>query len=163
MPVQQQAAVGKRLGESGVSLAVLPATDLFNAGRQMEHTVMRGVTDANTLIENGANCTLATNNVLNPFTPFGDCSLTRIANLYANVVQRDGPKDLGVCFEMITDRAAKLMRLDDYGIAVGKAADLVVWGEERPSDVIAKCALPLAGFKRGQQLFSRTLPTLQRP
>jgi cytosine deaminase len=162
MPVKQQAAVGKRLGESGVSLAVLPATDLFNAGRQMEHTVMRGVTDANTLIENGANCTLATNNVLNPFTPYGDCSLTRIANLYAHVVQRDGPKDLGVCFEMITDRAAKLMRLDDYGIAIGKAADLVVWGEERPSDVIAKCALPLAGFKRGRQLFSRELPTLKR-
>jgi cytosine deaminase len=163
MPVSQQAAVGRRLGASGVSLAVLPATDLFNAGRHMEYTVMRGVTDANTLIENGANCTLSTNNVLNPFTPYGDCSLTRIANLYANVVQRDGPKDLGVCFEMITDRAAKLMRLEDYGIAVGKAADLVIWGEERPSDVIAKCALPLAGFKRGRRLFTREMPTLQRP
>ena len=163
MPVKEQAAVGKRLGASGVSLAVLPATDLFNAGRHMEHTVMRGVTDANTLIENGANCTLSTNNVLNPFTPYGDCSLTRIANLYANVVQRDGPRDLGVCFEMITDRAAKLMRLPDYGVAIGKAADIVVWGEALPGDVIAKCALPLAGFKRGRQIFSRELPSLQRP
>ena len=163
MPVKQQAAVGKRLGQSGVSLAVLPATDLFNAGRHVEHTVMRGVTDANTLIENGANCTIATNNVLNPFTPYGDCSLTRIVNLYANIVQRYGPKDLGVSFEMITDRAAKLMRLKDYGIEVGKAADLVVWGETLPSDVIAKCALPLAGFKRGRRIFSRELPTLKRP
>ena len=163
MPVKEQAAVGKRLGASGVSLAVLPATDLFNAGRHMEHTVMRGVTDANTLIENGANCTLSTNNVLNPFTPYGDCSLTRIANLYANVVQRDGPRDLGVCFEMITDRAAKLMRLPDYGVAIGNAADIVVWGEALPGDVIAKCALPLAGFKRGRQIFSRELPSLQRP
>ncbi len=163
MPVRQQAAIGRRLGESGVSLSVLPATDLFNGGRHMEHTVMRGVTDANTLIENGANCTLSTNNVLNPFTPYGDCSLTRIANLYANVVQRYGPKDLGVCFEMITDRAAKLMRLGDYGIEVGKAADLVVWGEQSPADVIAKCALPLRGYKRGTRLFSRELPMLQRP
>ena len=163
MPVKEQAAVGKRLGESGVSVAVLPATDLFNAGRHMEHTVMRGVTDANTLIENGANCTISTNNVLNAFTPYGDCSLTRIANLYANIVQRYGPRDLGVCFEMITDRAAQLMRISDYGVAVGKAADLVVWNEELPSDVIAKCALPVAGFKRGRQIFSRELPTLQRP
>jgi cytosine deaminase len=124
---------------------------------------MRGVTDANTLIEHGANCTISTNNVLNPFTPYGDCSLTRIANLYANVVQRYGPKDLGVCFEMITDRAAKVMRLGDYGIEVGKAADLVVWNEELQSDVIAKCALPLAGFKRGRRIFLRELPTLQRP
>jgi cytosine/creatinine deaminase len=163
MPVRQQAAVGKRLGESGVALAVLPATDIFHAGRHMEHSVIRGVTDANTLIENGANCTISTNNVLNAFTPYGDCSLTRIANLYANVVQRYGAKDLAVCFEMITDRAAKLMRLTDYGIEVGKAADLVVWNESQPWDIIAKCALPLAAFKRGRQLFSRELPTLRRP
>lgn len=163
LPVKDQAAVGRRLAASGVSLAVLPATDMFNAGRHMEHSVIRGVTDANTLIEHGANCTIATNNVLNAFTPYGDCSLTRIVNLYANIVQRYGPKDLGVCFDMITELAAKTMRLRDYGIAPGKAADLVVWGEESPSDVIAKCALPLSGFKRGRQLFSRELPTLRRP
>ena len=163
MPVKQQAAVGRRLGEAGVSLAVLPATDIFNSGRHQEYSVMRGVTDANTLIENGANCTISTNNVLNPFTPYGDCSLVRIANLYANIVQRYGPKDLGVCFEMISERAAKTMRLPDYGIEVGKAADLVVWNETRPGDIIAKCALPLAGFKRGRQLFARELPTLRRP
>ena len=163
MPVREQAEVGRRLAQSQVSLAVLPATDLFNAGRHMEHSVVRGVTDANTLIENGANCTIATNNVLNAYTPYGDCSLTRIANLYANIVQRYGPKDLAVCFEMITERAAKLMRLGDYGLAVGKAADLVVWGEESASDVIAKCALPLAGFKRGRRIFKRELPTLERP
>jgi cytosine deaminase len=103
--------------------------------------------------------------VLNAFTPYGDCSLTRIANLYANIVQRYGEKDLGVCFEMITTRAAKLMRLRDYGISVGvgKAADLVVWDEASPADVIAKCALPLAAFKRGKRLFLRQLPTLERP
>ena len=163
LPVKEQAAIGKRLGESGVSLAVLPATDLFNAGRHMEHSVMRGVTDANTLIEHGANCTLSTNNVLNAFTPYGDGSLTRIANLYANVVQRYGQTDLGVCFEMITDRAAKLMRLEDYGVAVGKSADLVVWDEVRTGDIIAKCALPLCGWKRGRRIFARELPTLWRP
>jgi len=163
MPVKQQAAVGKRLSESGVSLAVLPATDLFNGGRHMEHSVMRGVTDANTLIENGANCTISTNNVLNPFTPYGDCSLTRIANLYANIVQREDPHDLGVCFDMITERAAQLMRIADYGVEVGKAADLVVWNEASPADIIAKCALPLAGFKRGRRIFTRELPTVERP
>jgi cytosine deaminase len=163
MPVARQAEVGKRLAQSGVSLAVLPATDLFNGGRHMEHSVMRAVTDANTLIEHGANCTLSTNNVLNAFTPYGDCSLTRIANLYANVVQRYGSKDLGCCFDMITDRAAKLMRLCDYGIEVGKAADLVVWDEQSPADIVARCALPRAGFKRGRRIFERALPVLYRP
>jgi cytosine deaminase len=35
------------------------------------------------------NCSLSSNNVLNPATPYGDCSLIRMANLYANVMQID--------------------------------------------------------------------------
>ncbi len=79
------------------------------------------------------------------------------------MVQRYGPADLAVCFEMITTRAATLMRFDDYGIEVGKAADLVVWDEASPADIIAKCALPRCGFKRGQRIFSRDVPILHRP
>ena len=120
----------------------------------------RGVADANALIDQGANCCLSTNNVLNPFTPYGDCSLVRIVNLYANIVQRYGPKDLGVCFEMITDRAAQMMRLDNYGLDVGKDAGLVVWDADSASDIVARLALPLCGFKRGRQIFSRETPVL---
>jgi len=56
-----------------------------------------------------------------------------------------------------------LMRIADYGVEVGKAADLVVWNEASPADIIAKCALPLAGFKRGRRIFTRELPTVERP
>jgi cytosine deaminase len=64
---------------------------------------------------------------------------------------------------MITERAARVMRLRAYGIAVGNAADLVVWDAASPADIIATCSLPLAGFKRGRRIFVRTLPTLERP
>lgn len=163
MPVSEQITVGRRLAEAGVSLAVLPATDIFNSGRHMEHSIIRGVTDANTLIEAGANCTISTNNVLNPFTPYGDCSLVRMVNLYANIVQRSGPKDLAVCFEMITERAARTMRLEDYGVAVGNAADLAVWDAASGADIVARIAEPLCGFKRGRQIFTREQAQLSRP
>ena len=107
--------------------------------------LQEGWTDVPGADENVVAC-----NVLNAFTPYGDCSLTRIANLYANVVQRYGLKDLGVCFEMITERAARVMCLGDYGEAL-------------PSDIIATCALPLAGSKRGRRIFPRLWPMLQRP
>jgi cytosine deaminase len=55
------------------------------------------------------------------------------------------------------------MRLDDYGIAVGNSADLVVWNEPTPADTVAKCALPRAGFKRGRRIFTRETPVLHRP
>jgi cytosine deaminase len=99
---------------------------------------------------------------MNPFTPFGDCSLVRIVNMYANVVQRGTDEDLAVCFEMITGRAARLMGAKDYGIAVGNAADLVLWNAQTPAEVIARIAQPLAAFKRGRRLFTREMAVLQR-
>jgi cytosine deaminase len=156
-------ALGKRLADSGVAVSVLPTTDMFTSGRHQEHSVMRGVADANALIAQGANCSIATNNVLNPFTPYGDCSLVRIANLYANIVQRGTEKDLSDCFAMVSDRAARILRKDDYGIAVGNPADLVVWNANSPAEVIATVAQPAMGYKRGRRIFTRETPTLHRP
>ena len=155
--------LGRRLGGAGVAVSVLPATDLFTSGRHQEHSVMRGVADANALIAHGANCSIATNNVLNPFTPYGDCSLVRIANMYANVVQRGTEKDLAECFAMITERPARILRKADYGIAVGNRADLVVWNARSPAEAIATVAQPVMGFRRGRKLFTREAPVLHRP
>jgi cytosine deaminase len=163
LPDGEVAALGKRLAQSGVAVSVLPATDLFTSGRHMEHSVMRGLADANALLAQGANCSIATNNVLNPFTPYGDCSLVRIANMYANVIQRGTGKDLSDCFAMISERPARILRKDDYGIAVGNPADLVVWNAKSPAEVIAKVAQPLMGFKRGRRIFTREVAALHRP
>jgi cytosine deaminase len=163
LPPAELAALGRRLGDAGVTVTVLPATDLFVMGRHQEHTVMRGVADANALIAAGANCCLSTNNVLNPFTPFGDCSLMRIANLYANVTQRGMSEELAECFRMMTQRPARLLRLEDYGIAEGRPADLVVWDAAGAAEAVATIAPPLYGFKRGQRTFTRARPELHRP
>ena len=55
-----------------------------------------------------------------------DCSLIRMANLYANICQVGQIDDTIECFDMVTWRSAELLNLDDYGIEVGKSADLVV-------------------------------------
>jgi len=89
--------LGKLMSDSGVTLTVLPATDLFTVGRHQDHSVMRGVADGNALAAHGVNCCLSTNNILNPFTPFGDGSLMRIANMYANVAQRGTREELTEC------------------------------------------------------------------
>src|SRR5215469_3187725 len=126
MPPSQVAALARRLADTGVAVAVLPLTDLFVMGREQDHNVRRGVADANYLIAQGVNCTLSTNNVLNPVTPYGDCSLIRMANLYANVLQRGRAEELRECFAMLTRRAARFLNLDDYGIAAGNPADIAV-------------------------------------
>ena len=156
-------AIGRRLADAGVAVTVLPATDLFLMGRGHEHSVPRGVAPVHRLLRHGVTCSLATNNVLNPFTPFGDCSLVRMANLYANVSGLGRPADLASCLDMVTALPARLINARDYGIVAGNPADLVVLdGRDGPS-VVAELAQPLAGFKRGRRSFSRAPAVLHRP
>jgi cytosine deaminase len=64
---------------------------------------------------------------------------------------------------MITGSAARLMRLEDYGIAVGGPADLVCLDATNPTDAIAMLAQPLWGIKRGRASFTRSRAQLHRP
>ena len=100
---------------------------------------------------------------LNPFAPFGDCSLVRMATLYANIAQVGSESGLASCLDMVTAQSAKLLNLDDYGIAEGKSADIVLLDAPAPSTAIAELAQPVLGIKRGVRTFTRALPELHRP
>jgi len=163
IPPDRVAALARSLGDSGIAVTVLPATDLFLMGRDQDHNVRRGVADANFLLEHGVNCSLSSNNILNPATPYGDCSLIRMANLYANVLQLDRPAALRECFRMLTDRSARLLNMQDYGFAVGHPADVVIINAQAPEQAVAEIAQPVAAFKNGRQTVAWRLPELLRP
>ena len=163
MPPDEVAKLARRLADVGIAVTVLPATDLFLMGRDQDHSVRRGVADANLLIDHGVNCSLSSNNILNPATPYGDCSLIRMANLYANVVQLDRPAQLRECFNMLTERSARVLNLKDYGFAVGNPADVVILNAESPEQAIAEISRPLAAFKNGKQTVRWHAPELLRP
>ena len=151
------------MADCGIAVTVLPATDLFLMGRDREHSVVRGVADANFLCEHGVNCSLSSNNILNPATPYGDCSLIRMANLYANVLQVDRTARLRDCFDMLTTRSARLMNLTDYGFAIGNPADVVIIDAQTPEQAVAEIAQPLAAFKNGRRTMAWERPQLIRP
>jgi len=163
LPPDHVATIARQLADAGIAVTVLPATDLFLMGRDQDHNIRRGVADANLLLEHGVNCSLSSNNILNPATPYGDCSLIRIANLYANVVQLDRTAQLRECFRMLTDRSASLLNFRDYGFAVGHPADVVIINARSPEQAISEIAQPLAVFKNGRQTVQWDLPMLIRP
>lgn len=157
------AALSQRLADAGVAVTVLPSTDLFLMNRDVTHNPPRGVAPVHQMLTHGVNCSLSTNNVLNPFTPFGDCSLIRMANLYANISQIGRMESLADCLDMISERSAKLLNLDDYGIALGNSADFVVLDHSEPALAIAELSQPTMGFKAGRQTFNRPLPEILTP
>ena len=155
--------IAAQLARAGVAVTILPSTDLHLMGRSHDHAVPRGVVTAEPLRRAGVTCSISTNNVLNPFTPYGDGSLIRMANLYANVCQVSRPADLAGCLDMITGAAARLLRLEDYGITVGAPADLVCLDASHPAEAIATLAQPLWGIKRGRPSFTRSRARLHPP
>jgi cytosine deaminase len=162
MPPQQLKAATARLAQAGVAVTVLPATDLYLMGRDATHNSPRGLTVAHRLVEQGVLCSVATNNVLNPFTPFGDASLLRMANFYANIAQA-GVSEFDACLDLVTELPARLMNLRDYGIAVGHPADIVVLDTDSGRNAIAELPDVLMGFKNGRLVFERQRPTLFPP
>ncbi len=154
MPPQRRASYAERMAKTGVALTVLPATDLYLTGRGVEANVPRGLTAAHRFAAQGVTCSVATNNVLNPFTPFGDASLLRMANLYANVAQAS-PEEFEDCLALVTTQAARLMGLGSYGLREGAPANFIVCPAETASDALAAIAEPVMGVKNGKKTFER--------
>ena len=135
-----------------ITLTVLPATDIFLNGRDYDLLIPRGMVNANELLEMGINTTLSSNNILNAFTPYGDASLVRMANMYANVAQLAKDKQIADVFNMITKNAAQLLSKQTE-IVVGAPATLVVIEAKDAVETIRTNAQALAGFKNGKQTF----------
>jgi cytosine deaminase len=163
LPPEKFLEIAERLASAGVAVTILPATDLYLMGRSHSHAIPRGVVPTQPLLAHGVNCSISTNNVLNPFTPYGDASLIRMANLQANLGHVAREADLAECLAMITERAARLLRLADYGIEVGGRADLVLLDAASPAATIAELALPLWGLRGGRLSFERARPILHPP
>jgi cytosine deaminase len=163
MPFKDLDKVARRMADTGVAATVLTATDLYLGGRHTDHNVPRNVVDLNFLTERGVTCSVGSNNILNPFTPFGDGQLLRQVNMHAIVTQRGNDDEVRVLWDMTTATAAKLMRKNDYGIKVGGPADLVVLDAPDAITALRTVAPVLAAYKRGRRTVTREPVRLHRP
>ncbi|PZX15963.1 cytosine deaminase [Palleronia aestuarii] len=150
-----------RLAAAGIGLTALPSTDLFLMGQGAEHLVPRGVAPVHAA--KGCRCSLSTNNVLNPFTPFGDGSALRIAHLYAHVARIGDAEGLARCFSLVSEDARALMNRPALRIEPGAPADIVVLDAEGPADAVRRLAPARLGVKAGRQSFCRPSVRLLSP
>lgn len=162
LPREELHASAALLRDAGIAVTVLPATDLFLTGRDHDHLVPRGVAPAHVLMRAGVVCTIATNNILNPFTPFGDCSLPRMANLFANLSHLGTSDALEDCFAMIADAPAKLLGRARK-IEVGAPATFIVLPARSRAQSVAEISRPIWGMKNGRVSFEHPEPRLATP
>ncbi|MBE9059664.1 amidohydrolase family protein [cf. Phormidesmis sp. LEGE 11477] len=148
------------LREAGISILALPASDLYMMARQDTHNVRRGVAPIQTLFDLNVNTAIATNNIQNLFTPFGDGDPLKICTLLAQTLQLGTQERHALCLEMATTQAAKAIGLRDHRIEPGSAADLVILGADSISQVVGAAPGDRITIKSGniisQTLVSRT-------
>jgi len=141
------------LRQADIALTVLPATDLLMMGRDSTHLIPRGVVNANELRELGLTTTLSSNNILNPFTPYGDASLVRMATMYANIAQLTTDTNIRAAYDMVTTNAAKLLA-KQARLQVSGPATFVLLEATSAVEAIRTIAQPLLGYKNGQATFT---------
>lgn len=153
MAPEEVFVIARQLKAVGIAVTTLPSTDLFLNGRSHDRLVPRGVAPAHLLASEGVLTSIASNNILNPFTPYGDASLLRMANLYANVAQLSRRGDMQLAFEMISTSAARIMGKDEQPIEIGAPADIILIDCIDREQAIRENARVIFGCKRGRRTF----------
>lgn len=147
-----------RMAKAGINIVALPATDMYLSGRGDANKVRRGVINPKPFVDGGVNVAFSSNNIRNAFTPFGKGDLLMIGSLYEHAAQLGSIADQKLLLKMITENAAKILGISDqYGIAVGKQADLVVLGTKRVSDIFLDAPVRRYVIKRGKIIYRSEL------
>jgi len=150
LPKERLEPIIKKMAEAQISVMSLPATDLHLGGRHDEYNVRRTLTPVRALRDGGVNMCIGTNNIRNPFTPYGTGDVIQTAMLAIPTAHLGGAADLPTVLPMITTNPAKALGLDDYGIEVGKKANLVLLDTESVTNAVIDLPTRLFVIKSGK-------------
>lgn len=149
MPEEQLKPVIALMAKADINVMSLPMTDLHLGGRHDEYNVRRALTPIRKLRDAGVNVVLATNNIRNPFTPYGNGDLMQVAMLAVPVGHLGGADDLHTVLPMLTTKPAHALKFTDYGIEEGKTATLVLLDSTRYQNAVIDIPDRLLVVKRG--------------
>ena len=150
LPPDHRARVVDRLREAAIHVVSLPATELHVKGRVDARRTWRGITRIGELRDAGVNVSVSTNNVVNPFTPYGHPDLLRQLLVTAMAAHLGNLEHLRWLPELITTNPARALGLQGYGLAEGCRADVVVLDARDAAQAITEQAEKLYVIKGGR-------------
>ena len=146
----QRAQVVAKLREAGLHVISLPATEMHVKARADTRRTWRGVARLGELRAAGVNVAVSTNNIVNPFTPYGHPDLLRQALITAMVAHLGNLDQMAWLLDFVTTNAARAIGVEGYGLAEGCRADLVVLDARDPAQAITEQAEKLYVIKNGR-------------
>ncbi len=112
--------------EAGVHAVANPLINITLQGRHDTYPKRRGMTRVPELLKAGVNVAFGHDCVMDPWYSMGSGDMLEVASMAVHVGQMTALDAIDAAFHCVTDRAAKAIGLDGYGLEVGKAATFVI-------------------------------------
>ncbi len=153
------------IAEAEVSAIPNPLINIVLQGRHDTYPKRRGQTRVPEMLAHGIRVGFGQDCVLDPWYSLGTADMLDVAFMGLHVAQMTSPADMRKCFDMVTIDSAAIMGLEDYGLAVGKKASLVLLDANDPIDAIRLRATRLTVIAKGKVISQkpRDLPKLALP
>ncbi|MDD2371056.1 MAG: amidohydrolase family protein [Firmicutes bacterium] len=147
---QTAARVIAKAKKADLQIITLPSCNLYLMGRNDKQPIRRGVTRIREFLEAGVNISYASDNICDPFRPFGNGDMLEEGLLTAQVAQMATKSELETVFRMGTINPAKTLLLKDYGLGIGKQADLVIFDTDSVAEALIRQATRSYVIKKGK-------------
>ena len=109
-----------------VNIITLPSCNMFLMGRKDQQPIRRGITRVHEFLRAGVNVAYASDNIRDPFRPFGNGDMLEEGLFTAQVMQYGTSDQLDEIMRMGTYRAARNTLIGGYGLCPGCTADLTL-------------------------------------
>lgn len=142
---------------AGLHFVTNPLDNSVLQGRFDSYPIRRGFTRVKELLEAGVNVAIGHDSIMDPWYPLGVGDPVQACFVMVHYGQMSGHDELASMLDFVTTRAARCLGLDDYGLAAGQRADLVVFDAPTAVDVVRTLPPRIAVVSRGR-LVARTSP-----
>ena len=149
------------MAEAQLHAVANPLINITLQGRHDTYPKRRGMTRVPELLAAGINVAFGHDCVMDPWYSLGSGDMLEVAHMGLHVAQMTSQSAMRQCFDAVTVNAARVMGLENYGLAAGCNADFVLLQAHDPVEAIRLRATWLMVFKRGR-LLSETPPSTAR-
>ena len=136
--------------EAGVHAVANPLINIVLQGRHDAYPKRRGMTRVPELMAAGVTVAFGHDCVMDPWYPLGSADMLEVAAMGLHVAQMTGSDAMRACFDAVTVNGARVLGLQDYGIAPGCRADFVLLQARDPVEAIRVRATRLMVFRAGR-------------
>ncbi|KAM3090761.1 cytosine deaminase [Phormidesmis sp. 146-35] len=150
------------LQRTAINFIANPLINITLQGRTDTYPKRRGVTRVKELWQQGLNVSLGHDCVQDPWYSLGTGNMLDVASMAVHVCQMTGMSEIEACYNMVTWHGAKTLHVEDqYGVEVGKPANLIVLDADDRYDAIRRRATVQYVISNGKLLAQTEPPKIQ--